>query len=383
MFIFFFLSYLYVTESFYFDEKINYLDDVEYGFKKNAKVLLNITNTTTQMVFGFATKKEIKKLKSMDLDTQYCYGKEQLTNIQFLINKSINSYYFTIPSKSVLTPYSIPCKGMYQFYLYLEIKNGSNSLDYRYQTLMIVCLVFSILFLISGLALLIYLFLSCEKGFNFIFCHIMLFFFIIMTGIDSLFIYFDFNKSKNNEFIKTDKHDFITSSLSYLFAILHLFLIHFGNTYKKGQEFYFIFISIYEIACSVCIIIIILLHYYSKNLFLLYFLIPSIYLFMTLVTLTLAFRFSMTRVAYWIFFGSNFFYFPMREFYFSDQHIKVNICTMLLIINYLSVISNFIVITLLLVGTLYFHDSFYYMKINNEYELRSDNEKENKEEEIA
>ena len=104
---------------------------------------------------------------------------------------------------------------------------------------------------------------------------------------------------------------------------------------------------------------------------------------MTLVSLTLAFRFSMTRVAYWIFFGSNFFYFPMRKFYFSDQHIKVNICTMLLIINYLSVISNFIVITLLLVGTLYFHDSFYYMKINNEYELRSDNEKENKEEEIA
>ena len=117
-----------------------------YGFKRNANVFLNISNTTSPMVFGFATKEEKKRLKSLSSSNEYCTGNEQLTDIQFFIEHN-SSFNFQIPRQMILTPYSIPCTEMYKFHISLNINNGKNHLDYRYQNLQIASIVFFSLYI--------------------------------------------------------------------------------------------------------------------------------------------------------------------------------------------------------------------------------------------
>ena len=64
--------------------------EIAYGFKKDAKVSLNISNLTTQIVFGLATSKEKESIKSLESCLQFCDEQKKLSQIQFLIKNDTN-----------------------------------------------------------------------------------------------------------------------------------------------------------------------------------------------------------------------------------------------------------------------------------------------------
>ena len=58
----------------------------EYGFNENASYYIDVSNSLDKpIIFGMATKKEMKYIKSVKNNYEFCYGKHQLSQIHALI----------------------------------------------------------------------------------------------------------------------------------------------------------------------------------------------------------------------------------------------------------------------------------------------------------
>ena len=126
----------------------NAISNMTYGFKRNSEVFINISELSTPIIFGLGTKQEIKELKRKNTCYQYCQGTEKISEIQYFIKENA-SIKFTLPTKSVLTPFSISCDEIYIYKLSINIFNGNNHLDYRYQNIIIIEIIFIVLFFIE------------------------------------------------------------------------------------------------------------------------------------------------------------------------------------------------------------------------------------------
>lgn len=272
---------------------------LKYGFKKNANVFINISNATSQMVFGLATKKEIKKLESLKTCIQYCDGKDQVSKIQFSISNftSSSSFNFIIPSKNILTPYSIACEQLYKFTIYLNIINGPNHLDYRHQNLMNCLLALFILFLVITIFILIYYLKTKTKSFSYNFFLIL---FFLLTSIQFLYRYILYIKYKNYEFIRTNKDMESVSAIIPYFVICCCCIL---NQYRyedirtfsnPGKNPYFLFIIAFFTGCY---IIILLLCFSIPNNTFLYFIMTAFYLIFVIVNATIPSPYSLTKFA--------------------------------------------------------------------------------------
>ena len=63
------------------------LDELTYGFNKNANYELKFSNVQTQMIFGLATQKEMRKIEEKSYQQLPCilnnYSKIQYLNLLF------------------------------------------------------------------------------------------------------------------------------------------------------------------------------------------------------------------------------------------------------------------------------------------------------------
>ena len=233
MHIFFFLSLYSIKESFFSQNPSKYLPNNAYGFVKNSNVFINISSTASLLVFGFATKEEMKKIDSLDLSDKYCEGKEQLSEYQFLVqsNFSIN---FTTTSKKVLTPFYFSCDDSYLFNLELDIINGKNHLDYRYQSLSTLLLAFGFIFLflfVLFTIIIIYL----HYAHNYTFSAILYDIFILLACLQIFMIYFDIKSYKNNEFIDITSADLILIFFQLCSYVIISFLDITAHSYHNSN----------------------------------------------------------------------------------------------------------------------------------------------------
>lgn len=104
-----------------------------YGFKKNASFYIDISIPTSSMVFGLATKDEIKYIESLSPNDDYCSGNFTLAKIQDKVlygkNKNISGI---ILSKGFYIPFSYGCHHEYEYDLELNFLNGNTHRNYLY-----------------------------------------------------------------------------------------------------------------------------------------------------------------------------------------------------------------------------------------------------------
>ena len=101
---------------------------LEYGFKKGAQYSIQFHDSNSEMVFGFATKKEVKRIKKLQNRQELCKGTQRLSKIQHVINGD-KEFSGQIQSKSILTPYAFTCDTNYTINLMLEYFNGNSHID--------------------------------------------------------------------------------------------------------------------------------------------------------------------------------------------------------------------------------------------------------------
>lgn len=193
-----------------------------YGFKKNSQVSLKISNLTTKIVFGLATDKEIKKLNSLDSCLQYCDGQEKLIQIQFFFNQEDTSVNFQIPSKSILTPFFISCEQVYRFNYEITIINGKNHLDYRFQSMMICLLVFTIIYFISATFIIVFYFVFEKDKYEKRFLIYQISLFCIFSAIQTLLLFLEYSRKSKEEYITIDKKYEYVINLFSLLVLLDL-----------------------------------------------------------------------------------------------------------------------------------------------------------------
>ena len=206
------------------EKHLTIFTDMEYGFKKDAQVSLRFSNLTSKIVFGFASKKIINHLKSLNSCLRYCDGQEKISDIQFFINTNDTSFNFTIPSKSFLTPYSISCDEVYKFNIELNILNTKNHLDFRIQAIMIFDLVFFVLFFLIAIISIVYLiFLKSENKISYLIIFSPMSLFI---ALHPLLSYVYINKKRKQEFF-TQSYDF-TLNCDFMFVFICIFVFLFA-----------------------------------------------------------------------------------------------------------------------------------------------------------
>lgn len=171
----------------------------EYGFNENATYNIDLSNSFYKhIIFGMATKKEMKYIKSVQNNYEFCDGKHQLSQVQEIIYQT-NRITGSIQSKRILTPYVFTCDKEYSLEVTVNFLNGENNLDYRYQKACNI-LVFFQLFIIQCFITSCFLISSAYGlGYSF-FLFIILFYKVTSTNILASAIegneYFDFNYDK-------------------------------------------------------------------------------------------------------------------------------------------------------------------------------------------
>lgn len=371
MHIFFFLSLYTIQESFFSQKPSKFLPYYAYGFVKNSKVFINISSTASLLVFGFASKEEMKKINSLDLSEKYCEGKEQLSEYQFLVQSNflIN---FTTTSKKILTPFYISCDESYLLNLELDINNGKNHLDYRYQSLSTLLLAFSIIFLVFFILFtLIIIYLHYVHNYSFqAFLYDM---FILSACGQIFFIYYDINSNKNNEFIDFIGIDLINMILQII-SYLILFVIDtlaksnyaFLNPQKNlvlNSTFYTLFFLLMIFAIQV-----IMDSVSDKEIS---FPISSmLYLFLVGLICFSPYKINMTKITIIFYYMIYYFVFIMNPFYFSDYQI-IHTCSIYWSNSLIIIIVNIIASVLLIVGFYFFND----LMLKERVDYEKDNEK--------
>ena len=191
-------SFVYSKNSSSYFQKFSFL---EYGFKKNAKFNIDFGDSIPDMIFGFATKKEINEINKIKDSQNYCNGSYQLSYYQFDISNT-HRVQGVINSKSILTPYAFTCSKSYSIHANIEITNDRSHIDYRVQDLTIVSLIFAIIVTIVTISYFVYSILqyfSQNRYYRFLISVFFVFVFISFQNIIA-FIFFKYLKNCNCEY---------------------------------------------------------------------------------------------------------------------------------------------------------------------------------------
>lgn len=346
--------------------------EISYGFNKNADVSIKFANLSSVIIFGLATKDEIKNIEKIDYPLEK-FGESvgKLSNIQFFV-KNDTILNFQTQSKSILTPYAISNVSQYFFNMEINILNGKNHLDYRYQSSMVSSMVFIILFFVFGLIFLIFIIIGAVKGTKIrIKISIFLMIFSILIGIQSIFSYSLISTNKNNEYISNIIENgknvgyiiFGTFSLVLIYIFLYFLYVNFSF---KGLVYCPLFI--FSILGFIVIILPSFITYLTAFLLSL----PFYFLYIIFATL-IHIRFSLTRIAILFYFGESFFTLICRNFTFKRDFKIINLCQKFTVLTLVSNILHSITLILLLIDLVNPH-TFYYMKIIDNEDDLSENE---------
>lgn len=375
----------------YYQEKIDIKADsyftnfplLNFGFNKNAHYSINISNLDSQMVFGLATKNEIKKIKSLQNDQQNCQGSTTLSKIQYLISKDteING---KISSKSVLTPYSFSCNKSYTFTLNIDYINSKNHLDFRCQNMMTCMLVFSILFFVVEVFFIIYC-IFYEKSKNLF--HIYIDLFIIIVGSINVISYLLFNFSKNYEYFivlfsgnyygqivtYAQKLLKVITSVLFLVSLLIVSMINFHfyrlHSFKKFNLFDILNMLLFLLVSLVCLTFIVVIHVMDTG-FVLFIFPASFYVLYVSFQFNISSPISMTKIASFFYIFGNFFTFALRSTFINQTSDLINTNTALIIMNVVSFVVQLFAVALFLIGYVYYHDHAI-AEVDNRFVLQS------------
>lgn len=110
--------------------------NLQFGFKKNGKYSIVLSNPSAPLVFGLATKEEVSSNSIFNFEMSprpdICHGKYQLAKIQqFAEFNETTVLSGEIPKKGVYTPFYYGCTEDYKFSLEVDFLNGNSHLDYR------------------------------------------------------------------------------------------------------------------------------------------------------------------------------------------------------------------------------------------------------------
>lgn len=343
-----FLSLSFFTTNFSVDsnEYFKYFPDFKYGFRKNAEIKFIINSTSTGMVFGLATDKELNKIKTKSTTIEYCEGKTPLSAIQFFVDNE-TTYSGKIPQKEYLTPYSFGCSTKYDFSIYLEYKNCKKHSDYRIQEATIYTFIFSVFYFIL------------EIFFIIKYRHQKYHWYLDVFYINNI-LYFLFNALyflviRNKEF--SDK-TYIFSKLFNIIAYNDLL----GLTYSLSifQNFTFninimnrVAINTFALLAEIALLF---FCYYYRIYISYYFVRHCFYLFICIIQFGILSNISFFKIGIMIFFIGNYFVFAFEDIFLYYTKNYSYIVFLLIHLNIFSFVVNVIASVFLLIGFIYFDD---------------------------
>lgn len=354
--IFLFLSYYTINEHVSSESYFTVFSNLGYGFKKESFITLVINNSINEMIFGLATKDEIKYIESLGNDNYYCTGYDSLAEINYIFLSSVTGFVsLTIPTKRVLYPFSYECSGANDFTLSIHIENGKNSLDYRCQTAMIYSLVFSILYFVIGVSFLIYWIIYRKSE---IFKFILIFSIIIFFGLEEILFYAYFVKNDKHEYFDTSNSRFYlrTAFIIFKFASLLLLSLYNSSLYNPFRSLLKIRkpFLIYWAISSIFLIIVIIFVIINEKSRLTKFFIPSIFYFLFIISQAiLPNPISFTKIANIFYTLGNYFTFSMSSCYIQEMKAEKNAYLLIIDLNLASIIIQIITVALLLIGFIY------------------------------
>lgn len=363
LWLFFFLSYYRSRFNISSNSCFTSFPLLNFGFKKNAYYSIKISNLTSQMIFGLATKKEIKKIKSMKDDIQV---HKALSNVQYIVSNEteING---KIVSKGVLTPFSYSCNRNYKFEINLSYKNIHNHLDSRCQSMMICTMFFSVLFIVIEVCFVLYwhFYEKCKRKFHFYIDS-----FIIIIAIINIASFLLFNFSKNNEyFVSLFAEDTINNSaqtsikilISFLYLIslliISMIIFHFYRveTFSDFSLYNFLSMLLFLALSFICLILIVTVHVIDKNNLL--FIFPlGFYILYCLIQFNFLTSFSLTKIAALFYIFGNAFTFALRSTFLNQSSSVINTNVALIIMTSISIVIQMITVAMLLFGYIHYHD---------------------------
>lgn len=109
---------------------------LKFGFAKNGHYYLNLSRPSAPMVFGLASKSEIRDNSILNFDysprPNFCLGRNPLAQIQQFVNTNETATLSgIIPKKGVYTPFYYACDNKYTFTVLADFMNGNSHLDNR------------------------------------------------------------------------------------------------------------------------------------------------------------------------------------------------------------------------------------------------------------
>lgn len=231
--IFFFAISFYQTDVqlsglFYFYQ----MDNLAFGFVKSGKYSITISDSKCKMVFGLATKQEIKYIDQFSIFKYYCNGSYQLSKIQYNISsRSINNIDGIVDYRGVYIPYLFMCSMQNDFNLELDFINNDNHRDYRFNiTEPYFTLISVSLYEIVALTYIIFTFIYHQEQKKYEYFLIVSFY---TCGIIQLLFYFLFiEKSKQMEFIfYTHMRQIYFIVFNLIIFFMYLIIVYFVPAY--------------------------------------------------------------------------------------------------------------------------------------------------------
>lgn len=359
MYVFLLLSYTIINESFFSTKPEKFLMKNAYGFNQNAKVSFNISTTASLLIFGFATKKEMNSIKTF---TYNCEENVQLAEFQFLIRNQ-SSINFTTTSKAILTPFYISCDELYLFNIEINITNGKNHLDYRYQKLLTILNVFSIMFFVFSVIFLIII-VYLHKVHDYQYYSIILVGFILSSALQFYMTYNELNFQKNDEFADFSEKDFILFLVQLISFIILIIYNSMPSQLSEKKSQIFFYINIIVISILVALVALFLDFIKDKEISF-----PLSIIFYTFALGLICFnqkKISISKIATILYFIVYFFVYVMDCLFFIKEYQQIHDCVMSWVKDLMMIIINIITNILLIIGYFYFHDNIPKIKVSNE-----------------
>lgn len=333
---------------------------LEYGFKANAGYNFNISNPTTEMVFGLATKKELQNILLMNNNPQYCRNKDRLSKIQyFIINDTIINGKTT--NKNILTPYIFTCNEVSTFTLSLDYINANHHSDYRCEYSIIFDFFFSITFFVIFVGF--KTFFSCfnksdDKA------HSLLADIIFIFYLQDFIFFIFFIDSYNNEYFFSKSGEKPLGHLTTtIFIILKIIILIIMIT----NLFCFVVIMLIQSRTNILthnsyliiqgILLIIMFSFFFIELrWISYFAVILLNLVVIILTFIIQSPFSLTKLSAIVNFIGNFFTFPIGYVLIKETFGSLSTHAVVLWLNSITLITQIISTVLLLIGFFVYHD---------------------------
>lgn len=244
------------------------LKEITYGFNKNAIYNLEFSNVKTQMIFGLATRKEMKHIEKKKDTIFPCIG-TNFSKIQYLVlfNSKIPG---KISKKDVLIPYFYKCENEIQVTLDIKIDNCNNNLDYRLQNVKNFIIFVSCVTIIYLICFIVF---SCciRKTFPFNSFNILLILFILtLLTQDFIGIYFFIDKDDITFFQEyfnqydslADLYTIVSDCIivaSFILLLIYSFMQYLNYTKKYTSCFSFALLF-FPIGCLIAMIVFMLIN---------------------------------------------------------------------------------------------------------------------------